>query len=361
MRYLIRCTSTTLVLSLMISSVSAQPNEQAPAPVVSSPAGISPEARAAVNKGVEQLNGQQYKEAVQTFLAAARRHPNNGQFRHLLGLAYLKDNQPGPAWLQFRQGVRFNPDYKPGQQYFLALWKEFERKGVLAIGRSQEEIVKLIGAPDRKVGTGPQTRLEYGFMQLHFLKGQLFAIADSRGLNAESMKPERVLKVEFDDQSRWKLGYRAIDKRQSLTEYVPKGQSVREWKELYTVQRLHRLASKTTPKKMATEIEANLRKENPDIDFQVLNDTENDVMFHWREKGSKERPAQHEIVRLVAGPKDIHRLAYGQRVAQIKGPEAEAWFQRMQNTKLIASVTPSTKSSKTSEPADEALAPVINR
>ena len=356
------CAANTLLLVLLVSpSAIGQQSQQPPAPVVSPrDAAISPDARAAINKGVEQLNEKRFKEAVQTFLAAARRHPNNGQFRSLLGLAYLKNNQPGQAWLQFRQGVRFNPGYKPGVQSFLALWKEFENKGVLVVGRSEEEIVRLIGQPDSKVGSGPQTRLEYGFMQLHFVKGKLFAIADARGLDSDTMKPVRAFKVHLDDESRWKLGYRAIDRRQSLTEYIPKGQSVREWKELYTVQRLHKLASRTTPQKMATEIEANLRKENPNIDFQMLTDTENDVMFHWREKGSKERPAQHEIVRLVSGPKDIHRLAYSRRVDQIKTADAEAWFQRIQQAKLIESPKP-TALPKTNDASDENLAPVINR
>jgi hypothetical protein len=42
---------------------------------------IAPEARVAVNKGVEFLKAERYKDAIDAFTAAARRHPVNGQFR----------------------------------------------------------------------------------------------------------------------------------------------------------------------------------------------------------------------------------------------------------------------------------------
>ncbi len=47
------------------------------------------------------------------------------------------------------------------------------------------------------------------------------------------------MQIEFDDKERWRLGYRANNRLQTVTEYVPKNEAVQQWKELYTVQRLY--------------------------------------------------------------------------------------------------------------------------
>lgn len=298
--------------------------------------GISPEARAAVQKGTEQLQSKQFKAAVQTFLAAARRHPNSGQLRYLLGFAYAQDQQFGPAWLQLRKAVRLQPGFEPSVRDFLKLWTDFDSKGVLSIGVSKSQIVRYLGEPDNQSGDANRSVVEYGFMQLHFVSDRLFAIVDPRGLDPEVSRPQNVLQIEFDDKSRWRLGYRAINRLQSLTEYVPREESVQDWKEMYTVQRLYNLASKTTTEGMAIKVQENLRKRNPDIDFQVLAKSDSEILFHWREQATKEKPGQHEIVRLVADSKDIHRLAYSRRVAQIPNEEAQAWFGLLREAKLVA-------------------------
>ena len=306
--------------------------------------GISPEARAAVQKGTEQLQSKQFKDAVQTFLAAARRHPNSGQLRHLLGFAYAQDKQFGPAWLQLRKAVRLQPGYEPAVRDFLKLWTDFDSKGVLSIGVAKPQIVRYLGEPDNQSGDANRSVVEYGFMQLHFVSDRLFAIVDPRGLDPEVSRPLNVLQIEFDDKSRWRLGYRAINRLQSLTEYVPRQESVQSWKELYTVQRLYDLASKTTTETMAQKVEENLRKRNPDIDFQVLAKSDSEILFHWREQATKENPGQHEIVRLVTDEKDIHRLAYSRRVPQIPNEEAQAWFSLLREAKLVPPEAPSTTS-----------------
>jgi hypothetical protein len=253
-----------------------------------------------------------------------------------LGFALFQNKQAGPAWLQFRSSVRLNPAYQPALRDFLAMWNVFDQRGVLNIGRTMEEVTKYLGNPDRKLGNETKQVWEYGFMRLHFNSGRLFAVIDPRGLDPEKSRPVDAMQIQFDDSERWRLGYRAINRLASQTEYVPKDESVQKWSELFTVQRLYAQVGKKTPKSMMAEIEANLKKMNPDIDFKALVDNEGDVLFHWRDKGDKptNRPAQHEIVRLVAGEKDIHRLAYARRVAQIPTEDAQAWIGLLRQAEL---------------------------
>ena len=308
---------------------------------------LTPEAQVATRRGVEYLKTKEYKKAIEIFKLAARMHPRQSALRHMLGFAYAQDKQLGQAWLQFRQAVRLDPSYAAGVRDFLSLWQAFENRGVFNCGRTSEEITKLLGKPDKVVPNGANEVWEYGFKQIHFTNGRLAAVIDPRGLSHTIANANNKLEIEFDDQSRWRLGYRSVDRIQSLTEYIPAGQAVGTWNELYTIQRIHNLAKTQTPSEMMKNIETNLKQANPDVEFVVLSERDGDVLFHWRDVGSKlkKRKPQHEIVRLLAGDRDIHRLAYAQRVAQIPPETAKNWATILSQANLVATPTPTVPSS----------------
>lgn len=300
--------------------------------------------RQQVEKGISLVNAKQFKEAVDELTAAARKYPQDGMLRHLLGFAMFQNKQAGPAWLQFRAAVRLALSHEPAVRDFLSMWSVFDQQGILNSGRSMEYITKALGNPDRKIGADSKQVWEYGFMRLQFNNGQLFAVVDPRGLDPSDARPIDALRVEFDEKDRWRLGYRIINRLQSLAEYVPRDESVQKWNELLSVQRLYP-KQQATPEQMMKEIKQNLQKANPNVDFKALLVEEGDVLFHWRDKGDKSqnRPPQHEIVRLVAGEKDVHRLAYARRVAQIPTNDARAWIEHLRGAQLIKVAVPNQK------------------
>lgn len=299
------------------------------------------EIRTSVEQGVAAIKEKKFADAVQAFTTAAKKYPQDSKLRHLLGFALFQNKQPGPAWLQFRAAVRLNLAYAPGVRDFLSMWQVFDQQGVLNAGRSMEYVTKALGNPDKKSGNEKVQIWEYGFMRLQFGNGKLFAIIDPRGLDPARAQAVDAMQVQFDDESRWRLGYRIINRLQSLTEYAPQDQSVQNWKELLSVQRLYP-PTKKSPQQVMAGIRDNLKKANPEIDFKALLDEEGNVIFHWRDKGdtSKNRAPQHEIVRLVAGEKDIHRIAYSRRVGQIPKDEAKAWVELLRSATLVKSQTP---------------------
>ncbi len=301
---------------------------------------LSPEGQVATKRGIEMLQAKEYKKAINLLLAAARLHPKEGELRHLLGYAYAQDKQLGQAWLQFRQAVRLTPQNVAGIRDFIKLWQVFENQGVFNWGRSSAELVKLIGKPDAKSEKSGGEVWEYGFKQIHFLDGKLELLVDPRGL-ATLQQPVDKIDYDFDDQNRWRPGYRSLNLVQSLTEFIPTGQSMQKWSELYTIQRIHRLRAKKSPSELMREIEANLKKANPAVEFRVLEERDGDVLFHWRDVGDekKKRLPQHEIVRLVAGQRDIYRLAYTRRVAQIAAEDAKNWVSILGQAKLVAATS----------------------
>ena len=330
LRLLIAAPIIAVISQHLSTPVHGQENTQQTGAGAKKPAAsveISPEARAAVQQGVEHLKAKQYKDAIMAFTAAARQHPTNGQMRHLLGFAYAQDKQLGPAWLQLRQAVKYNPTHEPAVRDFLSMWSIFDQKGVFNVGRSKDQLVKVMGEPDGKLANDKNREVwVYGFMQLHFMQGRLFAIIDPRGIDPATATPIDVMKFDLDDKTRWRPGYSSVNRLESITEYIPKTENVQKWTEMYSVQRFYQMKGKLTPKQMMHNILDRLKDNIPGVSFVTLVDTENDVLFHWRDKGGKDRPAQHEIVRLIAGEQDIHRLAYVRKVAQIPAVEAQAWI-----------------------------------
>lgn len=310
---------------------------------------VSPEAQVAARRGIEYLEKKEYKKAIEIFKLAARMQPQEAQLRHLLAVAYMQDKQLGPAWLQIRQAVRLAPNYAAAVRTFESMWQAFASRGIFGCGRSSEEVLKLIGKPDKMIpGANAETEFwVYGLKQVHFTNGRLSAIVDPRGLDKALADTKFKLEHEFDDQTRWRLAFRSVNQIQSLTEYVPAGESPLDWSEMYMIQRLHHFAKKQTPSTMMKNLEQNLKKSNPDVEFVVLAEREAEVMFHWRDAGSKlkKRKPQHEIVRLMTDGRDIHRLAYAQHVAQIPAEMATNWAAILQKAKLVP-IQPSTEPSE---------------
>ncbi len=186
---------------------------------------ISPEVRVAVERGGEAMKQKKYKDAINAFTAAGRLHPKNSQLRQLLGVAYLRDKQIGQAWFQFRQAVRLDPQYAPAVQSFGTMWQLLDRRGALNVGQTFAQVAKAMGKPDRQIQGEKLTHWLYGFMQLNFVDGRLHSVVDPRGLDAAATRITESVQLEFDGRS-WSPGFRKLDRSQSLTEYLPPGQTV---------------------------------------------------------------------------------------------------------------------------------------
>jgi hypothetical protein len=180
-------------------------------------------------------------------------------------------------------------------------------------------------------------------MQLNFVDDQLASVVDPRGLDAAHSKPNDSVRFSFDDRPWW-LSYRTLNRVQAVSEYVPQNQTVQDWTELFTVQRLFGMTAKQiTPRKLMQDIHGKLRQQHPDLVWQVLQDDDNDMIYEWRTAGDlagKEKtPAQHEIARLLAGSQDIHLLAYAKKVPRLAPDERQVWVRLVREATLTEIAT----------------------
>lgn len=297
---------------------------------------LNPRAREALDQGLAFLKAKDYKKAINAFGSAVKMHPRSGQIRHLLGVAYYRGGQGGPAWLQFRKAVILNPNYEAAVHDFQSAWSMFQKKGVFVTGRTSEDVGKLIGEPDGKANRDGQEIWQYGYMRLQFMDAQLVGVVDPRGIDKTLRTNTHSMQVEFDDRPRWKLGYREMNRLHTLSEYVPHGESVLSWKEMLQVQRLHKLARQRSPTQLMHNLEEKLKATDPNVRFASLASSDNEAIFQWNTPGTEGRPPQYEIVRIVKGPRDLHRVAYTRRAATLPQGEAQKWLNLLRKAQLKA-------------------------
>ena len=315
---------------------------------------VTPEAKAAVEHGAKMLQAERYKDAIDAFTAAVRIHPQVAQFRHLLGVAYFKNKQLGPAWIQFRQAVLRNPADANAVRDFTHLWNVVNQQGAATLGLTPEQVEKNLGAPDGKREQENRLTWQYGFMQINFVDGRLFSTVDPRGLITETLRPVDAVRFKLDGD-RWRLAYRTINRAQILTEYLRPGQSLRNWEEMFNVQRLIGLSAQhVTPAQLMDTIKQKLSEGYPDFHFQVLMNDDESAMFEWRIPAKDQRQAQHEIVRLFAGRNDIHRIAYVRHIPELSPEDRSQWVDILKAAQLVAA------GSGGEGPADDAGDGLIN-
>ena len=71
------------------------------------------------------------------------------------------------------------------------------------------------------------------------------------------------------------------------------------------------------------------------VEFEVLKDEPGDVLFTWSVPRNEQRPAQQEVVRIVSGERDIHRLAYSRKGETLDKEGLEPWIKMLAEAELM--------------------------
>jgi len=284
-------------------------------------------------QGQEFLRLKKWKEAVSEFEKAVELQPENGVIQHLLGISYLENSQASPGWIAIRKAVSLDPSNKPADSVFMKIWSLFYRKGVLNVGTPEVEFLRMVGTPDRKRDQNNQSQLGYGFMWANFRDRKLFAIVDTRGLTVELIKALNTM--EFRLPPHWKEGYRIINSFNASTEYVTEKDTVQNYQQLFSTQRLLKQGEQLTAREMMDRTKAALEKTHQIEVWNVLQAGDNDVLFEFRVAENEKTPAQHVIIRLVKGRRDMHRLAYTSRKLPLSDESRDEWIKLLRSAKLV--------------------------
>jgi hypothetical protein len=130
----------------------------------------------------------------------------------------------------------------------------------------------------------------------------------------------------------WELGNSFQDNLLRISEYVPRDQSVQNWKELVTCQFIAtRLESSTR------FMELNLQDLSRAVDgFQsnVIEDNGLESLYEWWHPNSGKWPAEHQITLAIYRPNGFHLFYYATKNVPIDPKKREHWIEQMKTVKL---------------------------
>ncbi|MFH1301451.1 MAG: hypothetical protein ABIK07_10350 [Planctomycetota bacterium] len=298
-------------------------------------------------KGQEFLKQKYWKDAAAEFEKAVELQPNHSVLHYLLGVSYLENSEASKGWVEFRKAVLLDQTNQRAAKDFMRIWSFFDRKGLLNVGTPEVEVLKVLGKPDQQRDQNGESQMIYGFMWINFRNGRLFALVDTRGLTPELTRAVNTMEFQLDPW--WKEGYRIMTATNALTEYVAAEETVQNYQQLFSTQRLFKLGEQFSARVMMNRMKATLEKTHQIEDWKVIQDGDNDILFEWRVAKTEQTPAQHEISRLVKGKRDMHRLAYVSRKTPLSEEARAQWIKTMQSAKLVvahveeAKLTPAQK------------------
>lgn len=290
---------------------------------------------AAFERGTKAVYLKNWDEAATAFREAVRLEPNSGSYRYSLVFALKKTGRLEEAWEQLRVAVRLAPENKAIVREFSQLWQIFDRKGIFNVGVRQSEVQRLLGKPDSVVGSRRRPRWIYGFKSINFADGRVYSLMDMRNVSKAAGNPLARMQLPAEQMKEWKIGYRSIAGASSTSEYVTGDDTVQNWQVMLTNQRFTSASQRMTAHELAEEIRDLLKQGSPEAEFKMLREYPKDTMYEWKVPAKDGRPAGYEIVRLLQGSRDIHRIAFAAKTESIPRDKRFLWMGILTSAKLV--------------------------
>lgn len=135
-----------------------------------------------------------------------------------------------------------------------------------------------------------------------------------------------MIQVNVYDNTRWDRGTGTGNAGYFITEAVPKGQTVHNWKEMITMQYYSKKADNRSISKHLQDKKQVLTKVCPDIDFKVLSETETEAVYKWSVANCKGHQDQFELAKFIKTEHGVHRVAYAQKSKTQDKAEHDKWL-----------------------------------
>ncbi|WP_144982941.1 tetratricopeptide repeat protein [Gimesia aquarii] len=284
-------------------------------------------------KGQKFLRQKYWKDAISEFEKAIELQPKNSVLHYLLGVSYMENSEASKGWVELRKAVLLDQNNKRAANDFMKIWNFFDSRGLLNVGTPEVEVLKVLGKPDRQRNQNGESLLIYGFMWIKFRNARLFALVDVRGLVKDLTRA--ISTMEFKLGPSWKEGYRMMNATNALTEFVTAEETVQNYRQLFSTQRLFKLGEQISAKEMMNRMKSNLEKTHQIEEWNVIREGDSDILFEWRVAKNERAPAQYEITRLIRGKRDMHRLAYVTRKLPLDETTRKTWIQQLEAAKLV--------------------------
>lgn len=131
----------------------------------------------------------------------------------------------------------------------------------------------------------------------------------------------------------WKVAWTDIKPDMTTIEYLPHGQSVKDWQQMITTQFMANIPADITPKMLAQQFIKNLQQQgfNPAITYHQ--ESRNNVIFEFQIINPSEH-AQDEIQKIVKTTKGIYLLHYVIRKDNMDEKARNEWLEFIKTREL---------------------------
>jgi hypothetical protein len=148
-----------------------------------------------------------------------------------------------------------------------------------------------------------------------------------------SASASQILNPAFDDQ-KWKVGNQAADGSETIIEYVLEGETVENWTELVTVHRFIGLQKQMTLEQYVDSVRSELLKTCPALNWYVIGQGEEDLMYAWRIQNCAGQPDQYEITRITWDDEAVHVIRYTHLSGELDLNRFATWIYLLKNAVL---------------------------
>jgi hypothetical protein len=137
--------------------------------------------------------------------------------------------------------------------------------------------------------------------------------------------------LSFEMDTGWKIAHSLETKKMKMIEYVPKGDDIENWNELFTYQNFGKNYFNHHPEKMLDAIKALREKECPGVtQWTVIAQDQNSILYEWQAGPCLGNPEQHEIARIIYGKYNCFFLHYAAKVHELSPETRAKWLKLLQ-------------------------------
>jgi hypothetical protein len=134
----------------------------------------------------------------------------------------------------------------------------------------------------------------------------------------------------------WVLGYQATEPGgATIEEYTPFGQTVLNWREMFTWQYFPDWPGQATPRAVMDDLKRFRMSQNPKTEWTIITNTANSIIYEWKVRDEPGIGDYYEVARIVLGTDGIYIFHYATKDVRISLHDRRAWARALKKIDLI--------------------------
>jgi hypothetical protein len=167
------------------------------------------------------------------------------------------------------------------------------------------------------------------------LRHSWLALVALSSLLAACKTTQDVETVFLPERGTWVQVHAADDGHQTITEAVPEGQTLENWREMITIQAFDDRGPASTPRATMESLDAQMRTRGGQVEWNVIEEEASSILYEWTLHGAPGHEDQGEIARLMQGHDTLHRAAYAYKGLPLSAERRESRIALLRRGRIV--------------------------